>query len=75
MNDEITNLPNLLTYREAGILLGLKDKQCRAVARLVAKGKLISVNLGLGQQSKRIAPYDLAKFIEEHRDLSKRRRR
>ena len=71
--NDIAPLEPLLTYAQASRALGFKkDAHHRALKRLIESGALVAVDLGLGQQGKRVAPYDLQKYIHEHRTVDKR---
>lgn len=58
VNNQLTTVEKLLTYREAGGLLGVTP---RTIWNLVGRGELPAVRFG---RSVRIDPRDLSKFIE-----------
>ena len=61
--DQAAAIEQLLTYADAGKLLGVKD---RTVWQLVKDGKLAAVRFG---RSVRIDPSDLRAFIEQAKGL------
>ena len=82
MHSQTTKPPHLIaadqklfTYEEAGKRIpkasGKGHMSAKYIAARVREGKLISTNLGC--HCKRIAELDLLKFLEQSRDLSRRK--